>query len=93
MKTSEKILLGVGIFLIAGTALYLFLENIHDEKIKAAEKEDDKRPASNFVTQEAIVTWTAEKLGEKSKLQAMKSGLISTTLSNEEIDNRIKQLG
>lgn len=93
MKRNEKILLGVGVFLLAGTVLYLFIENLRDEKFKSIKADKEEKPgsrmASNYIP---LQVPTAEMLGEKSKLQAMKEGLIKTSMSNEEIDNRIQQL-
>lgn len=92
MKRSEKILLAAGVFLLAGTVLYLFIENIRDEKLKSKTDKEEKeatRMASNYIPVHGI---TAEILGEKSKLQAMKEGLIRTSLSNEEIDSQIQRL-
>lgn len=93
MKRSEKILLAAGVFLLAGTVLYLFIENIKDEKLKSKKTDKEEKPgtrmASNYIPIQGL---TAEILGEKSKLQAMKEGLIRTSLSNEEIDSLIQRL-
>ena len=94
LSNSEKILLGVGVFLLAGTVLYLFLDNMNDERTKnlseKKEQNKDKREASNYVANNEYNL--VQKLGEKSRLHAMKAGLIRTTLSNEEIEQQLKQL-
>jgi len=90
LSRSEKILLGVGIFFIAGTALFLFLDNFQDEhKNKTTANKKKGNPASSsFIS----VKWTAEKLAEKSRLMAMKQGLIRTLMSNQEIQKRLEEL-
>lgn len=90
ISNSEKILLGIGIFMLAGTVLYLFLENMNDERKKLTSNNEDKssRSTSNYISS----GWTPEKLAVKSKLIAMKNGLIKSSLTNEEIQQQIAQL-